>query len=135
MAIAKQEPSHASAASETRGSNWFSSMSPKERNTFWACFFGWALDAMDVQLYAVVMPTLIALWSLSKGQAGMLGTSALLVSSLGGWLAGILADKIGRAKVLRITIIWFATFTALSGLTNSYWQLLATRSLQGLGFG
>jgi MFS family permease len=111
------------------------SMSVRERRTFWACFFGWALDAMDVQLYAVVMPTLIALWSLSKGQAGMLGTSALLVSSLGGWLAGILADKIGRAKVLRITIVWFVTFTALSGLTNSYWQLLATRSLQGLGFG
>ncbi len=115
--------------------NWFSSMSVRERRTFWACFLGWALDAMDVQLYAVVMPTLIGLWSLSKGEAGMLGTSALLVSSLGGWLAGILADKIGRAKVLRITIVWFATFTALSGLTNSYWQLLATRSLQGLGFG
>jgi len=65
----------------------------------------------------------------------MLGTSALLVSSLGGWLAGILADRMGRATVLRITIVWFATFTFLSGFTNSYGQLLATRSLQGLGFG
>src|SRR5579871_2215299 len=135
MAIARQETSHAPAASETRAPNWFSSMSPKERHTFWACFFGWALDAMDVQIYAVVMPTLIMLWGLSKGQAGMLGTSALLVSSLGGWLAGILADRIGRARVLKITIIWFATFTFLSGFTNSFGQLLATRSLQGLGFG
>jgi MFS family permease len=110
-------------------------MSSRERRTFWACFTGWALDAMDVQIYAVVMPTLIALWGLSKGQAGMLGTSALLVSSLGGWIAGILADRIGRAKVLRITIVWFAAFTFLSGFTNSYPQLLVTRSLQGLGFG
>ena len=114
---------------------WFTGMSVRERRTFWACFTGWALDAMDVQLYAVVMPTLIALWGLSKGQAGMLGTSPLLVSSLGGWIAGILADQIGRAKVLRITIIWFATFTFLSGFTHSYWQLLLIRSLQGLGFG
>jgi len=110
-------------------------MSSRERRTFWACFTGWSLDAMDVQIYAVVMPTLIALWGLSKGQAGMLGTSALLVSSLGGWIAGILADRIGRARVLRITIVWFAAFTFLSGFTNSYPQLLVTRSLQGLGFG
>ncbi|MGE0406435.1 MAG: MFS transporter [Candidatus Korobacteraceae bacterium] len=114
---------------------WFTSMSQRERRTFWACFTGWALDAMDVQLYAVVMPTLIALWGMSQGQAGMLGTAALLFSSLGGWIAGILADRIGRAKVLRLTIIWFATFTFLSGFTQSFEQLLVTRSLQGLGFG
>jgi MFS family permease len=115
--------------------NWFTSMSVQERRTFWPCFAGWALDAMHVQLYALAMPTLIALWGLSKGQAGMLGTSALLVSSLGGWFAGILADRIGRARVLRLTIVWFATFTFLSGFTHSYGQLLVARALQGLGFG
>lgn len=114
---------------------WFTTMSVRERRTFWTCFMGWGLDAMDVQLYALVMPTLIALWTLSKGEAGMLGTSALLVSSVGGWIAGILADRLGRARVLRLTIIWFATFTFLSGLTHSYTQLLVIRSLQGLGFG
>ena len=116
-------------------SNWFSSMSTRERRTFWACFGGWALDAMDVQLYAVAMPTLIGLWSLSKTQAGALGTSALIVSSLGGWLAGMLADRIGRVKVLQLTILWFSFFTFLSGLANSYEQMLVFRSLQGLGFG
>src|SRR5262245_54632459 len=110
-------------------------MNVRERRTFWACFTGWALDAMDVQLYAVVMPTLIATWALSQTQAGTLATSALLVSSLGGWLAGILADRFGRAAVLRLTIVWFAFFTFLSGFTQSYEQLLFTRSMQGLGFG
>jgi MFS family permease len=116
-------------------SNWFSDMSTRERRTFWACFGGWALDAMDVQLYAVAMPTLIGLWGLSRTQAGALGTSALIVSSLGGWLAGMLADRIGRVKVLQITILWFSFFTFLSGLANSYEQMLVFRSLQGLGFG
>ena len=115
--------------------NWFTSMNVRERRTFWACFTGWALDAMDVQLYAVVMPTLIAAWGLSQTQAGTLATSALLVSSLGGWLAGILADRFGRAAVLRLTIVWFAVFTFLSGFTQSFEQLLFTRSMQGLGFG
>jgi MFS family permease len=115
--------------------SWFGEMSKRERNTFWACFGGWALDAMDVQLYAVAMPTLIGLWSLSRAEAGLLGTSALITSSLGGWLAGMLADRIGRVRVLQLTILWFSTFTFLSGLTNSYEQLLIVRSLQGLGFG
>ena len=115
--------------------NWFSSMNARERRTFWACFTGWALDAMDVQLYAVIMPTLIAVWGMSQAQAGTLGTAALLFSSLGGWLAGILADKFGRAAVLRYTIVWFALFTFLSGFTQSFEQLLFTRSMQGLGFG
>jgi len=115
--------------------NWFTSMNVRERRTFWACFTGWALDAMDVQLYAVVMPTLIGLWAMSQTQAGTLATAALLFSSFGGWIAGILADRYGRVAVLRLTILWFAFFTFLSGFTQSYEQLLLTRSLQGLGFG
>jgi MFS family permease len=118
-----------------RSPNWFTRMSTLERQTFWACFAGWALDAMDFQTYAVVMPTLIGLWGLTAGQAGVLGSSTLLMSPLGGWLAGILADRIGRARVLRIAIVWFATFSFLSGFTNSFGQLLVTRSLQGFGFG
>jgi MFS family permease len=110
-------------------------MNDRERRTFWACFAGWALDAMDVQLYAVIMPTLIALWAMSQAQAGALGTAALLFSSLGGWIAGILADRFGRVRVLRWTIVWFSFFTFLSGFTHSFEQLLITRSLQGLGFG
>ena len=59
----------------------------------------------------------------------------MLFSSVGGWLAGILADRYGRAAVLRLTIVWFAFFTFLSGFTQSFEQLLFTRSMQGLGFG
>jgi MFS family permease len=81
------------------------------------------------------MPTLIGLWGMSQAQAGTLGTAALLLSSVGGWIAGILADRFGRVAVLRLTIVWFACFTFLSGFTQSYEQLLLTRSLQGLGFG
>ncbi len=86
-------------------------------------------------VYSFVISTLIAAWHISKGQAGLLGTAALLISAVGGWLAGLLADRFGRVRVLQITILWFALFTFLSGFTNSFWQLLMTRGLQGLGFG
>jgi MFS family permease len=96
---------------------------------------GWALDAMDVQLYSFVIPTLIAIWGITRAQAGELGTAALLVSAVGGWLAGWLADRYGRVRTLQVAILWFAVFTFLSGLAQNFAQLFAARALMGLGFG
>jgi MFS family permease len=114
---------------------WLLDLASHERSTLVATFGGWALDGMDVMVYSFVIPTLITLWHISKGQAGILAAATLIISAVGGWLAGLLADRYGRARVLQITILWFAFFTFLSGFTNSFWQLLITRGLQGLGFG
>ena len=114
---------------------WYSTMAASQKRTFWACFLGWALDAMDVQLFAFVIPTLLTVWGMTKGEAGIIGTSALVFSAIGGVLAGLLADRIGRVRVLKLAILWFAVFTGLSAFTNSFHQLLLTRSLQGIGFG
>ena len=76
-----------------------------------------------------------AAWGMSKSEAGMIATSSLISSAVGGWLAGILADRFGRVRVLQWTIATFCLFTFLSGFTNSFWQLLVTRTLQGIGFG
>jgi MFS family permease len=116
-------------------SAWYRNLSANECRTFWTCFSGWALDAFDVQLYSFVMPTLMALWMLDKSQAGLLATSALLSSAFGGWFAGMLADRIGRVRLLQLTIAWFAVFSFLSGLTQNFSQLLIVRGLQGFGFG
>jgi len=127
----------ARAATEQSGAvlGWYHELSTKERRTFWACFVGWALDAMDVQLYSLVIATLTGLWAISRGDAGLLATATLLASSLGGWLVGILADRYGRVRMLQITILWFSVFTFLCAFANSYGQLFLFRSLQGFGFG
>ncbi|HXP45761.1 MAG TPA: MFS transporter [Terriglobales bacterium] len=118
----------------TQGS-WLKQLSPTERSTLVATFGGWALDGMDVMVYSFVISSLMAAWHMSKNDAGILATAVLLISAVGGWLAGTLADRFGRARILQITIVWFAFFTFLSGFTHSFWQLLITRGLQGLGFG
>jgi len=115
--------------------DWYRELDTAERRTFWACFGGWALDALDVQIYSFVVPALIALWHITNAQAGLLATSALVISAFGGWLAGMLADRVGRARLLMITVAWFAFFTFLSGFTQNFEQLLVVRGLQGLGFG
>ena len=77
------------------GPAWYRELGRSERRTFKACVAGWALDGMDVQLYSFVIPALIGLWGISRGQAGQLATAALLMSSLGGWGAGWLAHRSG----------------------------------------
>ena len=114
---------------------WVARLTERERSTLIATFAGWMLDGLDVMAYSFVVPTLLVSWNMTKGQAGMLGTSALLISSMGGWLAGVLADRYGRVRVLQLTIVWFALFTFLSGFTQTFTQLLTVRGLQGLGFG
>jgi MFS family permease len=114
---------------------WYKDLQGNERKTFWGCSFGWALDAMDVQLYSFVMPTLIVAWHMSNSDAGLIGTVTLLTSALGGWVAGFLSDRIGRVKLLQLTILWFSVFTFLSGFTNNFHELLIVRALQGFGFG
>src|SRR5437588_10022638 len=115
--------------------SWLGQLTSAERRTFFACAGGWALDAMDVQMYSFVIPTLIMVWGITRGQAGELSTASLLVSAVGGWLAGWIADRFGRVRTLQIAILWFAVFTFLSGLAQNYEQLFAARALLGLGFG
>jgi MFS family permease len=114
---------------------WLRELDPRERRTLVAAVGGWATDSVDVMVFTYVVPTLITLWGMTKVQAGWITTATVISSAIGGWIAGILADRFGRVRILQLTILWFAVFTFLCGFTNSFEQLLITRSLQGLGFG
>ena len=114
---------------------WFGDLTARERRTMIACFGGWALDALDVMMFAFVIPALIAVLHLTVPQAGELATITLIISAFGGWIAGALADRFGRVRVLQITIAWYAVFTFLCGLAQTPTQLFWFRALQGLGFG
>ena len=67
------------AAPTTKSRLWIYDLTSTERSTLVATFGGWGLDGMDVMIYSFVIPTLIAAWHMSKAQAGMLSTVALLI--------------------------------------------------------
>jgi MFS family permease len=114
---------------------WLRHTSPHERRAMLAAYAGYGLDGFDFMAYTFIIPTLIALWGMSKAEAGYIASAALVTSAIGGWGAGVLADRIGRVRVLQLTVLWFAAFTFLSGFTHSYGQLLFARAMQGFGFG
>lgn len=114
---------------------WYKNVSRNERKTFWACFSGWALDALENQMFGLVIPSLIAYFAITKGQAGLLSSATLVTSALGGWFAGALSDRYGRVRTLQIMIVWFAFFTFLAAFVTDYHWLLALKALQGFGIG
>src|SRR3954469_16920781 len=114
---------------------FYRDMTVSERRTFWACAAGWALDGMDFMIYPLVIGTIIKLWNVDAGAAGLAATATLLASAVGGWLAGYLADRIGRVRTLQFTILWFSFFSMLCALVQNFEQLLVVRAVLGLGFG
>src|SRR3954465_15280401 len=96
-------------AEEVSGSfAWFRSLSPQGRRAFVGAFGGYGLDAYDFQILPLSLVAISAYFHISKGQAGLLTTVTLVVSALGGILAGVLADKLGRARTLMITVGMYA---------------------------
>src|SRR6201995_1962054 len=114
---------------------FYRDMNSPERRTFWACAAGWALDGMDFMIYPLVIGTIITMWKVDAGTAGLAGTVTLLASAVGGWLGGYLADRIGRVKTLQLTILWFSVFSLVCAFVQNFDQLLIARALLGLGFG
>jgi MFS family permease len=114
---------------------WLLTTSIHERRALAASYAGYGLDGFDLMIYSFIIPSLSVLWHMSNTQAGYIATGALITSGFGGWAAGILADRFGRARALQLTVLWFAVFTFLSGFTQTFWQLFITRALQGFGFG
>ena len=114
---------------------WFSELSRTERKTYYACFGGLALDSMDATMYALVLPTLIGLAMITRPEAGLMASANLIGAGIGGWLAGIAADRIGRIRVLQLTILMVAVSTAGAAFAETPTHLLLSRVLQGLGYG
>ena len=108
---------------------------PGQRRTLLAAALGWALDAFDTMLYALVLTLLIRDLGMSKKTAGLLATLTLLASGIGGVLFGFLADRIGRKRALMASILTYSVCSFASGLATSIAVLAAARFVLGLGMG
>src|SRR5258708_7708934 len=106
-----------------------------QRRTLLAAALGWALDAFDAMLYALVLALLMRDLGMSKTVSGLLGTLTLLASGVGGVLFGFLADRIGRKRALMASILTYSVCSFASGLATSIAMLAAARFALGLGMG
>jgi MFS family permease len=93
------------------------------------------LDAFDLIVLTLSLTAIGATFSVGTGATGALSTVTLSASAVGGILGGVLADRIGRARTLMLSVGVYSAFTFLSGLASSYEMLMVFRVFQGIGFG
>ena len=106
-----------------------------------ASFLGWMFDGYET--YALILVAGVALRQLllpDQLASIPIYIGGLLAVTLVGWatggiIAGVLADYIGRKRMLMLSILWYALFTGLTAFAASYTSLLILRFLTGLGLG
>ena len=95
----------------------------------------WAADAMQVLAIGFAAPSLAASFGLTIPQAIQAGTAFFLGMLAGAWGFGRLADRIGRRRVLIVTVLVDAVFGLASVFAQDFTLLLALRLLAGIGVG
>src|ERR1700704_2171719 len=96
---------------------------------------GFSMDGFDMLILGFMLPTISAALALTSTQAGSLVTWTMLGAVAGGLIFGTMSDHLGRIRVLTWTILIFAVFTGLCALARGYWDLVAYRTVAGIGFG
>jgi MFS family permease len=105
------------------------------RKALAASAVGYAMDGFDFLILGFVMSAIARDLGLGATAGASLATFTLIGAVIGGFVFGVLADRYGRVRVLSLTILIFAAFTGLSALAQGYWDLVAYRTIAGLGLG
>lgn len=109
-----------------------------DRNAWRALFaaqLGWMLDAMDFLLFTFAILPIQKEFGLASSTMGALTSVALIAGAFGGIGFGAIADRIGRVRAMTISILVYSVATAGLATSHSLWQLVAWRTLVGLGMG
>jgi MFS family permease len=117
---------------------------PAQKRVFWAAWSGWMLDGFDLSIYFfVLVPALKELLQLSGHEPTPANIALyggyLFTAFMVGWASsmfwGWLADRVGRVKVLCLTILTYSVCTALCGFSNGILMFAIFRFLSGFGVG
>lgn len=110
---------------------------PAPRRYAWSVFgIVFALmivDYIDRQVVVSMFPHLKAHWSLSDGQLGGLVSVVSMTVALGTVPLSLLADRWSRVKSIVVMALVWSCATIACAYVTSYAQLLAARSVVGLG--
>jgi AAHS family 3-hydroxyphenylpropionic acid transporter len=105
------------------------------RLTLWLCFLVAVLEGYDLQAVAIAAPLLRAGMHLDPKQLGLTLSASLIGLALGAAYGGPLADRIGRKKVLIVSVVGLGIFTWVTALTQNFHNLVIVRILSGIAMG
>ncbi|WP_408317385.1 MFS transporter [Paraburkholderia sp. RL17-347-BIC-D] len=109
--------------------------SPYQWLILFFCFLIVALDGFDTSAIGFVAPAIAKEWGVTKIALGPVLSAALVGLAIGALLAGPVADRIGRRKVLIGSVCFFGVWTIACVFATGVWQLSVFRFLTGIGLG
>src|SRR3984893_13584105 len=113
----------------------FKSLTRDQRNTFVACFLGWALDALDFFLLTFVLLPVGREFGRTVPQVAFAITITLMMRPVGAFLFGMLGDRFGRRLPLMADIIFYSVIELLSAFAPNFTIFLILRAVFGIGMG
>jgi SHS family lactate transporter-like MFS transporter len=113
----------------------FTTLNRDQRNTFIACFLGWALDALDFFLVTFVLVPVGHDFGQSIPKVAFAITLTLMMRPIGALIFGWLGDKFGRRIPLMADIIFYSVMELLTAFAPNFTVFLILRALFGIGMG
>src|SRR6266550_7378922 len=113
----------------------FKILNREQRNTFVACFLGWALDALDFFLVTFVLVPIGQDFGQSIPKVAFAITLTLMMRPVGALIFGWLGDKFGRRIPLMADIIFYSVMELLTAFAPNFTVFLILRALFGIGMG
>lgn len=99
------------------------------------CFAIILMDGFDTAAIGYIAPSLLHEWGLRKSDLGPVLSAALVGFAAGPLIAGPLADRIGRRKVLFGALLLFGLASLLAAFSGSLRMLTVMRLCTGFGLG
>jgi MFS family permease len=101
---------------------------------------GWVFDVYEGQLFTIFKTPMLSELSGRSAETiewqGNIGLAAFLLGgAAGGLLFGVLGDRLGRVRILSVTILVYSVFSALTALAQSANQVHLLRFLVAMGAG
>lgn len=103
--------------------------------TLGLCFLVAVLEGIDLQSTGVAAPRMAREFGLSVSQLGLAFSAGMLGLLPGAMIGGRLADRLGRKRILIVSMAVFGIFSIATAQVWSFESLLVARLLTGIGLG
>ncbi len=136
-----------STSSDSSGLRWYQGLDRYCWVVLLVAALGWLFDTMDQNIFNLVrrpsLEAILATTDIPKDQivdaakkaAGDMTSIFLIGWAVGGFIFGILGDKLGRTRTMVMTILIYAIFTGLNGFAWSVESYGFMRFMTALGVG
>lgn len=125
----------------TPAAPWHEGVERRHWTILTASFLGWVFDGYESYALFIVMPFILksmltaqqlaapAVW------AGIAIAATLLGWGLGGIAGGVLADYVGRKRMMLWSVFLYAVLSGVTALSTGFWVLVTLRFVTGLAMG